>query len=267
MDKRFLIYYTHGYSNGYLPIMKLSINSLREYNQNINYDIVILSDEQYVNDCEQIENVIVIPMKNSKSPEEASMHKLNIFNYDKINEYDVVFFIDSDILVHSNILQIVDNCTKKNCLYVYSENADIESHKHIYFGLENYSNEQIEYFQKNNIHVFNAGCFAFKPSEEIKEHFNNVNDLIKNNTRKFFYEQSFMNVYFNTYSYFNNDVVITDRNVLTNKNYIMFPNLNNLYLNALIHFCGGVGDPNYKYPRMLEYIANLHKYKKNNNLY
>ena len=49
--------------------------------------MMILSDEQYVNDCKTIENTTVIPMTNSKTPEEASTHKLNIFEYEKTKDY------------------------------------------------------------------------------------------------------------------------------------------------------------------------------------
>lgn len=250
MNGKYLVYYTHGYSNGYLDILKLSIKSLRSSLNGNEVDVVILSDEQFVNDCNQIENVTVISMPNSKSPEEASMHKLHIFNaYNKIDEYDAVLFIDSDIIVLYNVCDILEKCIKSNCLYVFTETNKVDDNNCIFWSFNNYTEEQMNYFRKNEIYPFNAGFFAFKPDIHMRQHFNNIITNISTHIGPFFYEQSFMNVYFNSYP-----EIITDRTVINSDNYIMHPDVNINYGNKCIHFCGSPGNSSFKYSRIISYI-------------
>ena len=50
----------------------------------------------------------------------------------------------------------------------------------------------------------------------MKIHFTAIKSIIKSHTSEFFYEQSFMNYYFNLINF-------TDRSVFTSDNYILFP--------------------------------------------
>ena len=231
MSDKYLIYYTHGYAKKYVELLKLSIESLRKYSNTDNIDILIMCDEQYVNTINDVENVIVLPMENSNSSHEASMHKLHIFEYENITKYKAVLFIDSDIIVHTNVMELLEKCLDKEKLYVSTEKTDLSCHGELYWSLQHYDNNDYNYFKENNIFIFNAGCFLFVPSKEMKTHFDNIITFIKNYTKPFFYEQSFMNVYFNKLN-------ITNREVLTSENYILHPEPNMLYKNKIIHFCG-----------------------------
>ena len=65
----------------------------------------------------------------------------------------------------------------------------------------------------------------------MKTHFENIINIISNFTGHYYYEQSFMNVYFNL----NN---LTDRNVISKHNYKLGEKENELYEGKLIHFYG-----------------------------
>jgi lipopolysaccharide biosynthesis glycosyltransferase len=175
------------------------------------------------------------------------MNKLKIFDYENINKYNKIFFIDSDIIIHTNLNNIFDNLTKDNLLYVKKESLKSlrEDHKNIFFSLQLYTEEQLDNFEKEKIFVFNAGQFGFFNSEQMKNHFNNINNLIINHKGEFFYEQSFMNHYFNLNKLKNDDI-------LENK-VRLFPEDNIKYENKLVHFCG-IGEGNPKYDRMLNYF-------------
>ena len=175
------------------------------------------------------------------------MNKLKIFDYENINKYNKVFFIDSDIIIHTNFNNIFNNITEDNILYVKRESLKIEDHKHIRFGLQLYTEEQIDNFKRDNIYIFNAGQFGFLNSEQMKTHFNNINNLIINHRGDYFYEQSFMNHYFNSNKFKNDDIL--------ENNVRLFPEKDIIYENKLIHFCGdGEGEGNPKYDAMLNYF-------------
>lgn len=243
-----LIYYTVGYNSKYIDLIDLSLKTLNYYHPG-EFDILLLCDESMYTTCKyRFTNINVISCANSPTPESASMRKLDVFDYD-IMGYDKVLFIDCDILIHTKLDSIMNGIINNEKLYVYTEYEDLKWHRDIYFSLLKYTNEQLEYLSTNKIYPFNAGLFGFVPSEIMKNHFSNIRQMIKTHVGKFFYEQSFMNVYFNL----NNETI---RDVITSANYKMHPKDDVNYEGTLVHFCGGVGDPVYKYPRITKYISN-----------
>jgi alpha-N-acetylglucosamine transferase len=239
-----LAYYTIGYQSKYIDILQLSIQSLRLHNPYI--DIRILCDEQFTKQVSEIFPYAEIYSRpDSSNPETASMQKLSIFHED-ISKYDTVIFIDSDILIGIPLLPLLAKIDNDNQLYVYAEKEDQSAHKLLYWSLCSYNNETLDFFAANNIRVFNAGLFAFKPSNTMKTHFTNVETMIHNHSGSYFYEQSFMNVYFNK----NN---LTNCSIWNNDNYIMFAK-NDSNPQTILHFSGSPGEGKYKLERMMSYI-------------
>lgn len=251
-----LVYFTLGYNIQFLDLLRLSIKSMKLFEKDM--DIFIICDELFVETCIssfiEDKNIKVLPIKNSKSKQEASIHKLNIFDYD-ISNYEKVLFVDCDILFHTEITKSIFEKITSNKLYVYTEFTDLSWHTQLYFSLQTYLPSQLEYFKQNQIYVFNAGLFGFVNTPEMKNHFNNIRSIISNHKGPFFYEQSFMNYYFNL----NNQ---TDRLILTTKNYEMFHstpeniNSNKIFESKLIHFCGADTGANTKLCRMEKYFNN-----------
>jgi lipopolysaccharide biosynthesis glycosyltransferase len=236
-----LVYYTLGYNIKYLDLLELSIKSLKKFYRG---DVAVICDEQFVHETEtKIPDIQIFPIENSKSPEASSINKLKIFNYD-IQKYSKLMFIDSDILIHTKLDKFFNSVTK-DVLYVYSEKEEIEMHNNLHWGFCNYTPEQIEHFRENSIKVFNAGFFMLNNSQSMREHFSNILEKIKNHRGYFYYEQSFMNAYFNM----NNQ---TDRTAITNENYVMFPKEIE-YEGKLIHVCGDAGNATPKYEIMSHY--------------
>jgi lipopolysaccharide biosynthesis glycosyltransferase len=251
---KYLIYYTIGYSDLYKDCIDLSIKSLKHFTKGreSEYDIIILCDNSFHSSLKKMfPSIKIINSYDSKTPEIASMRKLDIFDYD-IQSYDKVLFIDSDILIHSNILDYIKRIDKDDILYVCTEHKDQKQHTCLYYSLVNYTREQFEYLSNNDIHVFNAGLFGFVPSNRMKIHFDNIRNNIRNHIGKFFYEQSFMNVYFNLCNK-------TDRNLFTRENYILGP-VYKEYKDSLLHFCGSPGNGTVKYNAMLKYSKEFMPY-------
>lgn len=249
-----LVYYTLGYNSKFIDLINLSIKTLR--NRNLNIDVCVLCDQSMLRVCKNVlpENVYCICYPDSSTPQEASMRKLRIFEILTSRTYEKVLFIDSDTIVDANLDSIFSNIVSPDLLYVQTEKQDQESHREIFWSLKNYDSSTLNYFKENSILPFNAGCFGFINSNTMKQRFNDVLTLIKVHTGEYFYEQSFMNVYFNTQN-------ITDRNVLNTNVYQLFPQKNTEYKGKIIHFTGGPGEPVAKLMNMNEYV---NKYITNN---
>ena len=241
-----LVYYTLGFEIKYLDLLHLSIKSLRKYNTNI--DILIICDESIVDQCtetlKEFKNVKVVPCTDSVSAMDSSMKKLNIFQYN-ISKYKRVLFIDSDILVDIDLNGIFSNIVEQK-LYAGIESFQYDFHTKPWHSLLKYTEEDLEFFKTNRIFVFNCGLFGFLNSDEMKTHFSNILDMIETYEGEYYYEQSFMNVYFNKLN-------LVNTKVITHKNYMMNIDVTKLslrpwecsvYRHKIFHFCFARGAEN-----------------------
>lgn len=128
----------------------------------------------------------------------TSMRKVEIYNYEHISEYNNILYLDSDIIVVENISTIFDKELNPNLLYVKTEEGECVRHNHHCFSLGLYTPNQLIELEKDNIKPFNCGHFMFKNTSLMREHFTNILCFIKVYKGPFFYEQSFMNHYFNS---------------------------------------------------------------------
>jgi len=233
-----LVYYTVGYDVKYIDMLELSIISLRKYNPTIH--VLIIADKMMEDECKKrFSSIQVVTCDDSISAMNSSMKKLQIFKYD-ISKYSKILFIDSDILIGID-LNTIFNRIKTGSLYACAEHKTdlIFYHQQKYHSLLDYTEEQLTFLKDNNIHVFNAGLFGILNTPVMKDHFDNVLDLIKKHTgsSNYYYEQSFMNVYFNLRK-------LTDLTVINDSNYILnfdSASVKNYhaslkYKNKIIHF-------------------------------
>lgn len=249
---KYLAYYTIGFQESYIPVLELSIKSLRKFNPDI--DIRVLCDIQFKDKIVSIlPDVHICERPNSSTAMIASIHKLSVFHED-VSEYDAIIFIDSDILVGMPLDSLLSRIENENQLYAFAEGENQSAHTHIFWSLQNYSNDDLAFFKEHNIRVFNAGLFAFKPSESMKSHFTAIETMIHEYTGPFFYEQSFMNVYFNKRNLIN-------YSVFTSNNYSMHAS-NKSPPSMILHFCGGPGDGQSKLCRMNSYIQHTNFFER-----
>lgn len=247
---RVLAYYTVGYQSTYITPMALSIKSLRHFHPDIT--VWVLCDEKLVEKVwETIPDITIHAHPNSATPENASMQKLSIFDHD-LTGFDKVIYIDADILVGIPIIPLLERVTNPDKIYVYKEKDSFMEHNQIYWSLRSYTRDDIKYFIDNNIFVFNAGLFSFIPSAIMQAHFNGVRELVRTHKGTFFYEQSFMNVYFNKRN-------LADYSIFIPSNYSMHATIS-APSNTILHFCGSPGDGSSKLTRMTDYASRYMPY-------
>ena len=156
-----------------------------------------MCDEDYRHLIQDLKvDYTMITNKNS-DPMQVSMRKVEIFAFPDINKFDKVIYLDSDIIITGDLNVIFDDIVERDKLYVFEESDDYREHNFKYFGLQNYTPDEIKSFSDRRIKVFNCGQFGFKVSEEMHAHFYNILYFMKNYKGEFYYEQSFMNYYFN----------------------------------------------------------------------
>jgi len=224
-----LIYFTIGGNPSYSNLTKLCIETLRKTNELQNTDILIMCDEEYKQNIIDLHTNIMITNKNNNGIE-ASMRKVEIFSYENIWNYDKVLYLDSDIVVGGNINILFDRVEEEDKLYVFREQNIVSGMYHKYWWSGILTEEDILFFNKNERGFFNCGQFLFKVNKKMESHFNNVLNNIKQNTKEYFYEQTFMNEYF-----LKNLLTIEDKII---KKYIHLCLQTDNFELVLFHFCG-----------------------------
>jgi len=240
-----LVYFTVGFNPEYIDILYLAVKSLRLHNR---VDVMIICDDSLISQCSSVlkefENINIVSCPDSTSAQDSSMKKLLIFNYD-LKKYSKILFIDSDVLV-GRPLNYFFSIISKDILYAGSENEDIMAHNKLTHSLKNYTDANIDFFKYNNIYIFNCGFFGFQNNATMKDHFSKVLEMIKEWKGEYYYEQSFMNVYFNLRN-------IVDTKLINETNYkfrfypeefVPEPRMTPFYKNKVVHFAWTAGAKN-----------------------
>jgi len=97
---------------------------------------------------------------------EAGCARLNIFNYDNINQYDNILYLDTDVLVNGDLNIIFDTDISSNKIYALEEGTI----GHEFWGAQFFD------FSKINIDTpaFTSGILYFKRSPSIMELFEDI---------------------------------------------------------------------------------------------
>lgn len=194
-----LIYYAV-FGTGYADLLETSLKTIHS-NSSKNFDILIITDletQTYISSKDIIKefvgNYLVVD-----TPEDgiaASMCKSRVFEYEFIDEYNKILFLDADIICVKDISTIFDNITSPDKLYtVYNPTVNTGSFLTLYHGLKYRSQEIKDKADLKGYRPFNAGQFGFMNSSHIKAHFVNMNWGMSVWPGAYFFEQSFMNVY------------------------------------------------------------------------
>ncbi len=207
----FVFYFVGGKAD-YVKLLEFCIKSIREHRENDVFDILVICDKNYKAYIQHLPIQHIHITADNPTTERVSTRKMEIFNFEKIGKYEKVIYLDCDIVISGSLAEIMQDVTDKNKLYVCNEKLgheyDANDNSSIYFSRQDrqYIVQDIVFFKENNIYPFNAGQFAFCISEEMKEHFTHIVSEIDKHygTQFYFYEQCFMNDYFNRRNLTNN---------------------------------------------------------------
>lgn len=202
IGKKNLIYFTLFGNNEYILLQKALLKSLKSQKYQ-NFDLLFITDADTEKSIQKIEELKHYKayyhiIDKIKDPVDASMQKLKIYEWGNISQYKNILFLDSDIIVIGDMAKIFESkSVKNNIFYSAIHNKNQSLHKTVYHSLIDYTESQLKNFSEKNITAFNAGQFFFRNTSAMKNHFKNINDFIYRWDGRYFFEQSFINYYFN----------------------------------------------------------------------
>jgi hypothetical protein len=194
-----LVYYVIGCERDYSQLLDYSLQTLHA--SGYCGDIMVMCDEDYLPVIKHLPITYFHITKKNNTPMESSMRKIEIFDYEHIDKYDKVLFLDCDIVVTNSTDNVFNMITRDDVLYVVRNCYDINYYKYgNSFGCKDdpYDEETLKMFEEKQIYGFNAGQFGFRVSDTMRHHFMEVYKALKRfDPAIHFYEQSFINNYFN----------------------------------------------------------------------
>lgn len=254
-----LIYFSAFGDAGYIDLAKPLLSGLKNQPYQ-NFDLLFITDNSTKKKLDKVKelegfNVHYMIQKKIKDPVEASMQKLKIFDFDKIHNYKKILFLDLDILVVGSLEKIFEEKIRANILYTGIHRLSQQIHSTSYHTIQQYTDAHLDMMSKLNIFPFNAGQFLFLNTSTMKKHFENINSFIKKWNGKYFFEQSFMNTYFNT---------LRISNVFRFKDQFCFITINAADTHdvtnpdsVFVHYMGSVGDPKSKLDYVKDHYPHL----------
>lgn len=201
---RNLVYFTLGVDKKFTRMVKSCIWSILQNTREIVFDILIIHDSEVTVSefCKIFPEVQFhfLEVEKGKDGIEASMNKLKLFSFPKIAEYKKVLFLDADIVFGKvDIRDVFGLELSTNTFYsVVHSTCLVEIHQTFFHTIRRYEKNEMVKFEEANLVPFNAGQFMFTISNVMQRHFENILYLISVWRKKYFFEQSFMNYYFNS---------------------------------------------------------------------
>lgn len=202
LGEKNLVYFTINGDNKYLELFDYCLRSLIKNNNRDDFDVLVICPVEYAEVIKGRNYDLNIYFHNVPFTDDgvrASMNKLLIHQWEGIINYRRVLFLDVDILCCGSLKAIFNTGINVDLFYSAIHDAHQRLHNLVFHKLVNYKEDKLKEFADNDIYAFNAGQFMFANSLRMQAHMYNVDWLSRAWPDKFFFEQSFLNHYFNWY--------------------------------------------------------------------
>lgn len=206
-----LIYYSVYFDNEYLSLLETSLNSLFVDSEQ-NFDVVVITDEPTKALIEQFNSRVQFFITDTpKDGVEASINKTRIFEWNHIQDYCNVLYVDADVVFLTNPSSIFEKKIPTNKLCVVKEpTSSPELFRTLHYGFDCLDDRFVEKMKQQKQLPFNAGQFLFTNTAFMKLHFDNLKWMIANWSGEYFFEQGFMNYYFCKGNLVDNELLSND---------------------------------------------------------
>lgn len=173
---KYLVYFCVFHNTVYLDLLEFLLLSLRVFSgHHPNIEYMVFVSESIVENVHRLINKLQFPIHikvfDFKTQHEAGCARLHIFEYEFINNYSKILYLDTDIIVQGDIMTVFDSL-KEDKLYAKRE-YDINGSGHggLFFDFTQFPRDTPS---------LNSGTLLFKNSSAIRAIFHDINIHIKN---------------------------------------------------------------------------------------
>jgi hypothetical protein len=198
-----LLYYTvYGYEE-FVRLFDLSLRKFFEFCVDKEIDVLVITDEltQAVIKETQAAKTVDLKYYITETPLddiEAAKNKTRIFEWEHIDEYSKILYLDCGVIAHKNVGALFEETLSVHKFYSYNldQHLNPKLFASVYFGFPEVSDDFVKSIEYAGQSVFNSGQFMFVNTLAMRKHFENIQWFMANWPREYYFEQPFMCVYF-----------------------------------------------------------------------
>ena len=173
-SKKNLVYMCVFHNKDYMELLKILLATVKFYSKIDDIDFLVFTCSEFEPLVDGLATLLDMPIKtklfNFTTMHESSCARLFIFDYEHVDSYEKVLYLDTDIIIQGD-LAILFAQEIEDRVYAMKEGT-IE---HEYHGGWFFDFSKID----KNITGMNGGILLFKPSSAIREIFGQINEHIK----------------------------------------------------------------------------------------
>jgi len=171
--KKNLIYLGVFFNKEYLELLKIFLISVKLYSKTDEIDFLIMTSEDFAEDVQKLSEEIGIPLLmkffSFNSVHEASCARLHIFEYENALFYEKIMYLDTDITVQGNLMNIFNEPIEDKIYGMKEGTIEHEIHGGWWFDFAEIDKDTV---------AMNGGILLFNASESMKSIFDNINTHI-----------------------------------------------------------------------------------------
>lgn len=250
-----LIFICVFYNPDYIKLLFLLLESIHLYGKlNDDTDILIYTNTEFaeiIKQCPWLNNKLKFHINDTYDTIlKACCSRLSLFNIPIVQDYARILYLDTDILVKSDINPVF-NVAQKDLIYAMEE-GNIDWEAGWGWQLFRQENNLDKYDDKT---AFNSGILLFNNCQTIRNLFNDIKQHMINDPNYYFYDQPF--IVYNTMTQNLHDNKALKEYVLLNDVNWNFNCWHAFSDKTLIHFIGTPGNYGGKSERMIQYLDEL----------
>lgn len=256
-----LVYMCVFYNKDYVKLLELLLKSLKFFCDNMNFDILVVTTPDFENDIHKVFNDLkifgLVHTINLTTIFQAACARLSIFNYDFITAYKKILYLDTDIIIKSEIAPIFD-LPIKDVLYGL-ECGTISSPS---FGNQFFNFSKID----RSTTGINSGTLLFKNSLVIRDLFSRIRGHIEAFTDSgisppYCMDQPFINYHAIKDGLYDNTLLKPHISLYEGND-----NVDNYETSSICHFSYPIGNFGHKYERMIRFFNKILNIKTDANI-
>lgn len=169
-----LVYLGVFFNKEYIELLRIFLVTAKLYSSLDCIDFLIFTSEDFAPDIQALSNLVGIPLLmkffSFNSVHEASCSRLFIFDYENVMAYDKVMYLDTDIIVQGDLMNIFNEPIEDKIYGMKEGTIEHEIHGGWWFDFTT--------IDKNTV-AMNGGILLFKPTESTRGIFNDINAHVK----------------------------------------------------------------------------------------
>lgn len=252
LKSRNLIYCCVFYNKDYFRLLELLLKSMKIFSTLDSFDFLVMTSPEFVPLVQGIGRTLNLDIKtftqNFSTIFQAACARLFIFDYPEIKGYEKILYIDTDIIIKSNLDPIFD-LPIQDLLYGI-ESGTISS---LSFGGQFFDFENSEI--KREMPGINSGTLLFLNSKTIQELFSRIRLHVESFTREgntppYCMDQPFINFHAISNSLYDNSLLNPLVSLFEGNDTVL-----NYNSSSICHFSFPIGNFGHKFSRMSDFLS------------